>query len=501
MKLKMEGIRKEFPGVVAVDEVDLVISDSEIHAIVGENGAGKSTLVKIITGVYKPDKGRILINDVELDLNNPNYARENGISIIFQEFNLCPELSVGENIWLGHLPCKKNQRVDWGELVEKSVQLLNKLDAPIPVSVPASELSVSEQQIVEIAKALSHDCKLLIMDEPTSALGQKETEVLFKIIKDLKKQGISVIFISHKLSEIFEIADKITVLRDGKKIVTTDKNNTTEEEIVTMMIGQSLNSYYGEKREEKPSYDNVPLLRIKNLNRGNKLRNIAFDLFEGEILGVYGLLGAGKTELLRALFGVDHIDNAIYELEGRNIFPMSIGKALRGKIGFVTEDRKIEGLYLDHSVEFNVTIAILNKIKSILWSVNKNTSLAITKKYVEQLSIKTPSIDTLLNTLSGGNQQKVVLAKWLASESKILLLDQPTRGIDVGVKREIYLLMQKLADNGVGIIFVSSELPEILNVSDRILVMAEGMILGEVPQEKASEELIIKIMSKDKGER
>ncbi|MDY0288846.1 MAG: sugar ABC transporter ATP-binding protein [Sphaerochaeta sp.] len=471
--LEMKEITKTFPGVVALDSVSLRVAKGSIHALIGENGAGKSTLMKILNGVYTANSGELFLEGEHLLLQGVRDAQEKGISTIFQEFNLINTLSIAENIFLGRFQGRRT--IDWKKTNRDAQELLESLGLDFDITKPVGKLSTAEKQLVEIAKALSFQAKIIVMDEPTSSLTKKEIELFFPIIQKLKDEGITVIYISHKLDEIFQICDTVSVMRDGRIVGESPVKDISREQIIELMVGRAMEAEFP-LRTVKPG---EKVLSVKNLSRGNALSDISFDLYKGEILGIAGLVGAGRTELAEAIFGADPADSGTIEIYGT---PVSIRSTQDGKqhsIGMVTEDRKETGLVLDMSVTKNITVT---KLKAVSRGVviKKQKEAAVATEYVEKLNIRTPSINQTLYNLSGGNQQKVVLAKWLFSNAEILILDEPTRGIDIGAKYEIYCLMNTLTEHGKSIIMISSELPEVLSMSDRLLVMHKKKIKGEL---------------------
>lgn len=484
--LEMKGITKKFPGVVALDGVDLKVKPGTIHALVGENGAGKSTLMKILNGVYEATSGEIYLNGERLELSSVKDAQEKGISIIYQEFNLINTLSVAENIFLGRYNEKRT--IHWKQLREQAKELLANLGFHFSVDKKVELLSTAEKQLVEIAKALSLNSKIIVMDEPTSSLTEKEVDMFFPIIERLKEAGITVIYISHKLDEIYRLCDYVTVMRDGKVTGNSPVNEISRDEIIEKMVGRSLDMEYPPRTASPKEV----ILHVEKLSRRQELKEITFDLHRGEILGIAGLVGAGRTELAEAIFGADPADEGEIWISGKKV---TIRSTLEGKnhsIGLVTEDRKETGLVLPMSITENITITDLKNVsKGIILEKGKEKRIA--EEYVEKLSIKTPSVEQTLVNLSGGNQQKVALAKWLYSDSDILILDEPTRGIDVGAKYDIYCLMNTLTEMGKAIIMISSELPEVLGMSDRVLVMHGGKIKGELTSEDMTAEKVMKL--------
>lgn len=482
--LKMENISKNFPGVKALDNVQLTLNSSEVLALLGENGAGKSTLMKILAGVFKPDNGSIAINGEQVIFNNTKDSQNSGISIIYQEFNLIPYLSIGENIFLGREPRNSLGIIDWKKLYSQTSSLLNRVGLKdLSPKTIISDLTVAEMQLVEIAKALSFTSKILIMDEPTAALTDKDTERLFNIIKGLKKDGIGIIYITHRLEELDEIADRIVVLRDGKYIGESNIKDISKDYIVKMMVGRDINDVYPTRNYQQQE----KVLEVTSLSLENKLFDINFNLHKGEILGIAGLLGSGRTELSKALFGFYKEKKGKVKIGNHEI--VTIKNAIDAGIVLVTDDRKREGLVLGMSVYENLLLPSSRKIskKGILY---KNTQDSIVNKWIEELKIKVSTPKTEVNSLSGGNQQKVVLGKWLEMKPKVIILNEPTRGIDVGSKQEIYQLINRLAEEGISIILISSEMPELLGLSDRILVMKNGRIVKEFEKGEASQEKI-----------
>jgi ABC-type sugar transport system ATPase subunit len=483
--LRLRQLSKHFPGVQALDAVDLDVRAGEVHAVCGENGAGKSTLMKIVAGIYAPDGGEILWKGESIQISGPRQALDHGISMIHQELNLAPNLSVAENILLGRPPARAGF-IDWAELFATAQALVDRLGIELNVRVSLEDLSVARQQMVEIAKALSYRSELIIMDEPTSALSEREAETLFGIIGRLKAEGVAVVYISHRLEEIFRIADQVTVLRDGRLVETLAIGQATQTRLINRMVGRELNRLFP-KEDVKIG---EPILEVRHLTRAGVVRDVSFVLRRGEILGLAGLIGAGRTELVRVLFGADPRDAGELLLEGRPVRIRGPRDAIRRGIGFVTEDRKLQGLVLGMTVRENTTLASLGKVTR-LGFLNARWERAVAHEFAERLDIRTPSIEQEVVNLSGGNQQKVVLAKWLATQPKVLILDEPTRGIDVGAKAEVHALMSQMAARGVGIIMISSELPEILGMSDRILVVREGRINGEFERGQATQEAIL----------
>jgi len=485
--LEMKNITKIFPGVKALDEVNLTIRRGEVHALIGENGAGKSTLMKVLLGIYTPDSGEIIFKGEKIRHNSPQEALQLGISMIHQELSLVPHRSVAENIFIGREPKTRIGLLSWKELNRKAAELMNSIGIEFDPEELVSRLTVSQQQMIEIARAISYQSDIIIMDEPTSALTDNEVEKLFSIIRDLKKRDVSVIFISHKLEEIFRIADRTTVLRDGQFIGVRDNRDFDKNRLIGMMVGRELKQIF--PKEEVPIGEVV--LEARNLTRKGVFENISFSVREGEILGFSGLMGSGRTEVMRALFGIDKLDSGEIFYNGQKVSVNAPQTAISMGWGMVTEDRKEEGLCLVRSVKENISMASMdNYCSSNFITRKKETSHA--KKMIDMLRIKTPNHMVTANSLSGGNQQKVVIAKWLSTAPKLIILDEPTRGIDVGAKSEIHKLMTSFARKGLAVIMVSSEMPEILGMSDRIIVMFNGQLKGEFSREEASQEKIMK---------
>lgn len=485
--LKMEGITKEFPGVRALDDVHLELSKGEVHALIGENGAGKSTLMKILFGVYPKDAGRILLRGQEVQILNPHHAQSLGISMVHQELNLVPHMNAAQNIALGHEAMRGRSGVlDWPAIHAQAKGALAKLGKEINIKVPVRKLSIAQQQLVEIAKALSWNADILVMDEPTSSLTESEIEDLFETIRALKASGVSVIFITHRIEEIFDIADRVTVLRDGKNVATRATSEVDTSGLIQMMVGRAVSNLF--PKEECATGKEV--LRVQGLRREGVLHDISFSAYEGEILGVAGLMGAGRTELARAIFGADPVDTGEVYVQGKRVQIKSPQDAIQAGLSLLTEDRKGQGLVLMMPVKHNIVLAAIDKVsRGLILSMPKINALA--GRYVAELDIKTPSLERPIKFLSGGNQQKAIIAKWLAKGAKIFIFDEPTRGIDVGAKVEVHRLMNRLAQEGAAIIMISSELPEVLGMSDRILVMREGRLVAELNRTEATQEIIM----------
>lgn len=486
--LELVDIKKEFPGAKALDGVSINLISGEIHALVGENGAGKSTLMKILSGIYKPTSGKIFFEGKEIILNNTKEAQELGITIIHQEFSLIPYLNAVDNIFLGREIRKSNGLLDRKLMKEKAQGLLKRIDVDIDLDKTVEELSVAEQQFIEIAKAISVNSKLLILDEPTATLTEGEVKHLFNLMKTLKKNEVTMIFISHHIDEIFQIADRVSILRDGKWIGTESIDKVTEDSIIHMMVGRELKDTFPKRVCSEG--DKEVILEVKNL-RNSKVKGVSFKLYRGEILGISGLVGSGRTEVVRALIGADKVEEKEVYIKGKKVNIRTPNEALQFGIALIPEDRKTQGLVLEASIKNNISLSGLKKIINKYRFINRGKEINIVDEYVESLDIKTSSIERLVKNLSGGNQQKVVIAKCLNTECEILIFDEPTRGIDVGAKAEIYKLMRQLVNKGISIIMISSELPEILGMSDRILVMRKGEITGEINPKEANQERIM----------
>ncbi|MBF4692158.1 sugar ABC transporter ATP-binding protein [Fusibacter ferrireducens] len=489
--LSIKNVSKNFPGVKALDQVSIEVERGTVHGIVGENGAGKSTLMKILSGVHPKDSGTIIFDGELVENTTPILSMKSGLSIIYQELNLVSTMTVGENIFLGRF----GELGGMQHVHEKAKGLLESIGSHVTTYKLVSELSVSEKQMVEIAKALSFDSKLIIMDEPSSSLTADEMKALVKIIHHLKAQGISIIYISHKLDEIFEFCSVVTIMRDGHIIDTKPINAITRSEMITKMVGRTIENEY----PKRPNCVGETLMEVQSINT-KKLHDIAFKLHRGEILGLVGLVGAGRTEIVRAIFGADRIKGHKIIMEGKLIKIRKPSDAKKAGIALVTEDRKTQGLVLPFSVENNISMAILDKISKYGF-LNKSMETEIAERHVKSLDIKTPSIKTTVQNLSGGNQQKCILGRWLEINPSVLILDEPTRGIDVGAKYEIYLLMKQIVENGGAIILISSELPEVLNMSNRVLTVCEGRITGEFdPKDSTPDQIMSKAFASERKE-
>ena len=486
--LEMHSISKAFPGVQALKEVTFKVRRGEVHALVGENGAGKSTLMKILSGAYPLDEGEIFIDGDLAQITDPIAAQDLGVSMIYQELNLVPYVSAAENIFLGRLPALGGwAHLNWKELNENAAELLDRVNLDVDPRAIVKHLSVAKQQMVEIAKALSMQAKIIIMDEPTSALTLAEAETLFDIIRNLKSQGVAVVFITHRLEEIFAVSDRVTVLRDGQHIATQDLGELDHPTIVSMMVGRELTTLF--PKVEAEIRDRV--LEVRHLSRGDVLSDINLQVRAGEIVGLAGLVGAGRTDLAKSIFGIEPPDSGEILIEGQPCSIRSPGEAIDLGLGLVPEDRKAEALILARPVRDNISIAIIRLLSRLGFSIRHKEEDQLVDDYISRLDVKTPGPLQLVRNLSGGNQQKTIIARWLAAKPKVLIMDEPTRGIDVGAKAEIHTLMGRMAQEGVGILMISSELPEVLGVSDRVIVMREGKITGEFSREEATQELIM----------
>jgi ribose transport system ATP-binding protein len=485
--LELDGVSKSFPGVHALDAVSYDLSAGEVHALLGENGAGKSTLVKILSGVYRPDRGIIRLAGDSVEIRDPANAQALGISPVHQELQLEPYLTVAENIFLGRQPLNRLGLIDRRRMVREAGDILRRLGVSLDPDAMVESLSVAQRQIIAIARATSISARILIFDEPTSSLTDRETSLLFDLIGRLRSDGLGIIYISHRLEEIFRVCDRVTVLRDGRYVATRRVAETSMRELISMMIGREI----GDVFHKESAAIGQPVLEVENLSRRGLLRDISLLVRRGEIVGIAGLVGAGRTELARAIFGDMPVDSGVIRVDGHVMrHGHSPDDAIRAGVGFVPEDRKEQGLVTGLSVRQNISMAMLRMLsRASVLSVTKEKLLA--EDYVRKLAIKTPSIDQKAAFLSGGNQQRVVIAKWLATQPKVLIVDEPTRGIDVGAKAEIHGLLNDLARQGMAIIMISSELPEILSMSDRIIVMHQGGIAADLPGRDATQDLIM----------
>jgi ribose transport system ATP-binding protein len=488
--IKAVGITKQFPGTLALDHVDFELRSGEIHAVMGENGAGKSTLMKILAGVSTPDSGELLLEGAPYAPANPREALALGIAIVHQELSLVPTLTVAENIFPGRLPTNRLGMVRYNVLFQQAGDVLKKLNVAIDPQTTAENLSIANQQLVEIAKAISLNCKVLILDEPTSALTDHEAALLLAFLRRLADSGVGIVYISHKLKEVFAVADAVTILRDGKFIGTGRTADFTPDEIIRMMVGRELGAIYPPKCAERGPL----LLDVRDIRLPDSTARNSFQLYKGEVLGFAGLIGSGRSELARAIFGAEPKAEGEILLKGSRITTHSPKQSIAHGLGYLPEDRKTAGLFLDMAIRLNVEAAVIQQV-STGGFVTPTKERTLAEHSVRQLRISTPSIEQDVRRLSGGNQQKTLIAKWLAIHPQLLIVDEPTRGIDVGAKKEIHFLLRELAQQGVGIIMISSDLPEVLGMSDRILVMHEGAIVAEFAAAEATEETIIRAAS------
>lgn len=485
--IEMKGISKSFTGNRVLDQVDFQLLSGEIHALMGENGAGKSTLIKILTGIYERDAGKVFIKGKEVHFKNPKEAEQSGIAVIHQELNIIPYLTVYENMFLGkELTVGRFGITKDKEMKRQTKEYLNRLGIEIDPNTEAGNLSVGQQQMIEIARAVAANTEVLIMDEPTAALTDREIEALFKVISSLKEQGVGIVYISHRMEEIFQICDRISVLRDGQFIDSKEVAKTNFDEIVRLMVGRQL----GERFPERDTKIGQERFKVENLTSKGCFENISFSVHQGEIVGVAGLMGAGRSEIMQAIFGYRSLHGGKVFIDGKEVTIKSPYEAIKAGIAFVTEDRKSEGLILDLSVRENLSITTLDKISKNR-VISTKTEMSLVDEMIEKLHVKTSGREISVKSLSGGNQQKIVIGKWLGINPKILILDEPTRGVDVGAKKEIYQLMNDLTKQGVSIIMVSSELPEILGMSDRVLVIHEGKLAAVLNKSEATQENIM----------
>ena len=489
--VQMKNIAKSFSGTKVLKGVNLELGHGEILALLGENGAGKSTLMKILSGIYSKDSGEIYLDGELCHFQNPKEAQNKGVAIIHQEMNLCNDLSVSENIFLGR-EVMDGLRLNHKKMDEEAQKILDDLGISMKSTELAGDLKVSEQQMVEIAKALSQDAKVLIMDEPTSALSRKEIEDLFRVIRKLRDEGRGIIYISHRLDELRAIADKVSILRDGENVISGDLKDFSIDDIIRHMVGREIQDKFPRIHREKGK----EILRVENLNAGPKVRDISFSLYEGEILGIAGLMGAGRTEMTRALFGVDEKTSGKIYLFGEEVKTNTPKDSIELGMALIPEDRRKDGLCTDLSIRENISLPNLDSMKNSLGVLSTDLELKISEDTIKSLNVKAKDREMISKNLSGGNQQKVVLGKWLVRNPKVILFDEPTRGIDIGAKVEIYQIMNDLKKKGVGVLFISSEMEEVLGMSDRILIFCDGRITGELSREEANQENILKLATR-----
>lgn len=483
--LEMHHVHKRFAGVHALNDVSFKLKAGEVHALLGENGAGKSTLIKVLGGIYQADEGEILIDGNKVEIKGVEDAKKSGVAIIHQELVLVSHMTVAENIFLGR-EFGKGILVNRRKMNEEAQKLLNEHQVDIRADVLVGKLTIAQQQMVEIVKAISHNSKILVMDEPTSSIADKEVEFLFETMRKLTKRGVGIIYISHKMSELEQICDRVTVMRDGMYVGTESVKNTTKDKLIAMMVGRALENYYTRDYQE-PGEE---VLRCEHISDGNIVKDVNFHLKKGEIIGFAGLVGAGRSETMKAIFGLTKDVSGEIMINGEKVKVTSPVEAMKHGLALVPEDRKQEGLYKVQSVRFNMTIEVLEQfIKGI--SVDEKKEIELTRKYIDMMSTKTPTQMQKIGNLSGGNQQKVIIGRWLATNPNVLILDEPTRGVDVGAKSEIYVIMNELVKKGVSIIMVSSELPEIINMSDRVYVMAEGRVTGCLNHDEVTQEAVM----------
>ena len=489
--LQVKNISKEFPGVKALTDVSIDFYPGEVHTLVGENGAGKSTLIKIISGVYIPTSGQIFYEGKEMHFTAPGQAIDAGIAVIHQELSIAKDLTVAQNVWLGREKRKKNGLLDAARMNKETQDILDFMKVKLKATEIAGYLNAAQQQMIEIAKVISQNAKIVVMDEPTSSLSEHEIDALFEQVRIKKEKNVSIIYITHRLKELTEICERVTVLRDGCKVDTMMVADVTEKQIVSSMVGREMGDYYN-KHKHTPGKE---MLRVEGLCRKGVFEDISFTAYAGEILGFSGLVGAGRTEVMEAIFGASRVDAGKIYLEGQEVQISNPREAIAHNIGFVTEDRRRTGLLLEKNIVENTSLPSLPAHKKALGFVNRVWEKEMASLYMEKLRVKAPNMYTILKTLSGGNQQKVILGKWLAADSNILILDEPTRGIDVNARSEFYALMNEFVENGGTIIMISSEMPEIIGVADRVIVMREGRISGEVTAEEINEQTLIGLAS------
>ncbi len=490
--LEIRGLSKRFPGVLALDQVDFTVEKGEVHALMGENGAGKSTLIKILTGIYEKDEGTMVFDGREVDFRNTAQAQEAGISTIYQELNLIPELSVAENLFLGRQPVTRG-RIAWKKIYEQAEEFLSGLGIQVDVKKRLGGCSTAVQQMVAVARAVSLEARLLIMDEPTSSLGDKEVKILFGLMDKIRAQGIGMIFVSHRLDEIFEICDRVTILRDGRLVETLPAADLTKYDLITKMIGRDAGEVMNRKAARR-EISGEALFEAREVTRGVRVRGIDLSVRKGEVVGLAGLLGAGRTEFVRTVFAADKMEAGRIYMEGKQVSFRSPRAAVKRGLGFLSEDRKAEGIIPHLSVRENMSLAILPQVSRAAW-IRKRMEREKVEFYSGKLRVKTPDQEQSICNLSGGNQQKVILARWMATKPKLLILDEPTRGIDVGAKAEIEVLIREMAEEGIGVLLISSELEELVRNCDRIAVIRDGRKIVELEGEEISEEAVLHSLS------
>jgi ABC-type sugar transport system ATPase subunit len=490
--LEVQGLTRHFPGVLALNNIDFDLYPGEVHALVGENGAGKSTLINILAGVLPPSSGTVLLDGTPIVFHNPADAQRAGISVIFQEFNLVPQLSVAENIFINREPTR-NGMIDWKKMNQHSKEALKRLEIDIDPRLPLSSLSVAQQQLVEIARALAFDARVIVMDEPTAALSEREVDHLLEIARSMAKDGVGVIYVSHKLEEVFKVADRVTILRDGAHILTDMASNLDQDQVIYAMVGRAL--VHG--RCPDRSYGDV-VLTVKNLDVEDSVRNVSFELRAGEVLGLAGLMGSGATKVIEALFGLRDAQATEITLQGEALAIDNPRNAIRSRIGYVPNDRKKAGLLPDLSVEHNISIGILERLRRWFWIDGKREHDSA-ETYREKLNVRCSSLDQRIRNLSGGNQQKVILARALAEDCKVLLLAEPTRGVDVGAKAEIYTLIDSLVESGLAVLLQSSELPEIIRLANRVVVFSSGELRGELAGDEITQESVMALATRGRS--
>lgn len=490
--VEMRNCRKEFPGVVAVKDVSLLLKRGEVHALIGENGAGKSTIMKMLAGLLPLDGGEILYNGEPFQPKSPSQALKKGISMIPQELDLVPQLTVAENIYSGQEITVKAGIINRKLMIQNVEKIFKDLNISIPVTRKVEYLSVAQMQMVAIVKAIAFNAEVIIMDEPTSAITEREVEQLFRVIGELKQQNKAIVYISHKMDEIYKIADRITIMRDGSHIATRKITEISEEEVIRLMVGRELSNMYSKSLKRTEEFDSdETMLEVKGLTKEGLFEDINFEVKRGEILGISGLMGAGRTEVMETVFGLRKADRGEIIVKGKKVSIKSPAEAIKNGLAFVSEDRKMYGLNLVGSIKKNISLAYLNKVLIGRIFINFKKEKEIADRLMDQLNIKANSHDTVVNKLSGGNQQKVILAKWLMGEPDVFIMDEPTRGIDVGAKAEIYKIMDRLANKGKSIIMISSEMPELLGMSDRVIVMHEGKVTGRFSRQECNQEILM----------